>query len=173
MTYYARTLWTPPELTSLNLQLQHVVDHHILVFFLSQLISSVNSYLGFKCIFSYLPFKTHVYETLSFSGDLRSKPLITWWWSCGVYSSMHITSCCTHTHTHTHTRARAHNIFNHFSDIKVYLQWRIQDFPEEGRQLPGGRGGGNKQFCQIFPKTAWNRKNLDPGRRGGVPCAPT
>ena len=32
-----------------------------------------------------------------------------------------------------------------------------------GRQLP--RGGANIRFCQIFPKTAWNWKNLDP--RGG------
>ena len=29
-----------------------------------------------------------------------------------------------------------------------------------GRQLPGGT---NIWFCQIFPKTAWNWKNLDPG----------
>ena len=41
------------------------------------------------------------------------------------------------------------------------MQWRIQDFPEEGRQLP--RGGANIQICQSFPKTAWNWKNLDPG----------
>ena len=38
-----------------------------------------------------------------------------------------------------------------------------------GCQLP--RGGTNIRFCQIFPKTAWNRKNL--GARGGrgAPCA--
>ena len=40
--------------------------------------------------------------------------------------------------------------------------------PRRGRQLP--RGGANIRFCQIFPKTAWNWKNLGPG--GGVPCAP-
>ena len=45
-----------------------------------------------------------------------------------------------------------------------YIQWRIQDFPEEGRQLSGG--GANIRFCQIFPKTAWNWKNLDP--QGGA-----
>ena len=49
--------------------------------------------------------------------------------------------------------------------------WRIQDFPEKGAPTAGGRGGANIRICQIFPKTAWNWKNLDPGR-GGVPCAP-
>ena len=33
-------------------------------------------------------------------------------------------------------------------------QWRIQDFPERGRQLSGGGVGTNIRFCQIFPKTA-------------------
>ena len=32
--------------------------------------------------------------------------------------------------------------------------------PRRGRQL--SRGGANIRFCQIFPKTAWNWKNLDP-----------
>ena len=32
------------------------------------------------------------------------------------------------------------------------------------------QGGGNIQFCQIIPKTAWNRKNLDT--RGRVPRPP-
>ena len=36
------------------------------------------------------------------------------------------------------------------------LQWRIQDFPEGGREP--SRGAWTRQ---IFPKTAWNRKNLD------------
>ena len=39
-------------------------------------------------------------------------------------------------------------------------QWRIQDFPEEGAPTP--QGGANIRFCQNFPKTAWNWKNLDP-----------
>ena len=43
------------------------------------------------------------------------------------------------------------------------MQWRIQDFPEEG--APTSRGGANIQFCQNFPKTAWNWKNLDPRGR--------
>ena len=47
-------------------------------------------------------------------------------------------------------------------------QWRIQDFPEEGAPTP--RGGANIQFCQIFPKTARNWKNLDP--RGRASLAP-
>ena len=42
-------------------------------------------------------------------------------------------------------------------------QWRIQNFPEVG--APTLQGGANIRFCQIFPKTAWNWKNLDP--RGG------
>ena len=36
--------------------------------------------------------------------------------------------------------------------------------PRRGRQLP--RGGANIRFCQIFQKTAWNWKNLDP--QGGT-----
>ena len=44
-------------------------------------------------------------------------------------------------------------------EISSY-QWRIQDFPEEGAQTL--QGGANIWFCQIFPKTAWNWKNLDP-----------
>ena len=48
-------------------------------------------------------------------------------------------------------------------------QWRIQDFPEVGRQP--SRRGVNIRFCQIFPKTAWNWKNLDP-RGGRVFLAP-
>ena len=34
-----------------------------------------------------------------------------------------------------------------------YMQWRIQDFPEEGGPTLQG-GGANIRFCQIFPKTA-------------------
>ena len=41
--------------------------------------------------------------------------------------------------------------------------------PRRGRQLP--RGGANIRFCQIFPKTAWNWKNLAP-REAHVPRAP-
>ena len=33
-----------------------------------------------------------------------------------------------------------------------------------------GGGGANIRFCQNFPKTAWNWKNLDP--RGGASPAP-
>ena len=32
--------------------------------------------------------------------------------------------------------------------------------PRRGRQLSSG--GPNIRFCQNFPKTAWNWKNLDP-----------
>ena len=44
------------------------------------------------------------------------------------------------------------------------MQWRIQDLPEEGAPTPWGHA--NIRFCQIFPKTAWNWKNLDP--QGGA-----
>ena len=46
----------------------------------------------------------------------------------------------------------------------VPQQWRIQDFPEVGAPTP--QGGANIRFCQNFPKTAWNWKNLDP--QGGA-----
>ena len=49
-------------------------------------------------------------------------------------------------------------------------QWRIQDFPEEGAPTP--QGGANIRFCQNFPKTAWNWKNLDPQGRGSASLAP-
>ena len=43
--------------------------------------------------------------------------------------------------------------------------------PRRGRQLP--RGGANIRFCHIFPKTAWNWKNLGPRRGGGrIPRTP-
>ena len=44
--------------------------------------------------------------------------------------------------------------------LLICYQLRIQDFPEEG--MPTVQGGANIRFCQIFPKTAWNWKNLDP-----------
>ena len=52
--------------------------------------------------------------------------------------------------------------------VHLPLQWWIQDFPEEGAPTP--RGGANIRFCHIFPKTAWNWKNLGPG--GRIPCTP-
>ena len=42
--------------------------------------------------------------------------------------------------------------------------------PRWGRQLSRGKGGRNIRYCQIFPKTAWNWKNLDP--EGGVYADP-
>ena len=51
------------------------------------------------------------------------------------------------------------------------LQRRIQDFPR-GRGTPTPQGmGANIRFCQIFPKTAWNQKNLGV-QRGCTPLAP-
>ena len=45
---------------------------------------------------------------------------------------------------------------------------RVADPGSRGANSPGG---ANIRFCQIFPKTAWNRKNLDP-RRGCASLAP-
>ena len=42
-------------------------------------------------------------------------------------------------------------------------------FPQGGAPTP--QGGANIPFCQIFPKTAWNWKNLG-ARGGGRPCTP-
>ena len=48
------------------------------------------------------------------------------------------------------------------------LQWRIQDFPEEGAPTLGGGGGATCNFAKCSKKeTAWNWKNLDTGRGGG------
>ena len=56
--------------------------------------------------------------------------------------------------------------------IFKYQGWihsgRSRNSPRRGRQLPGG--GANIQFCHIFPKTAWNWKNLGPG--GRIPRTP-
>ena len=35
-------------------------------------------------------------------------------------------------------------------------------FSRGGAPTLRGGGGANIQFCQIFPKTAWNWKSLDP-----------
>ena len=48
------------------------------------------------------------------------------------------------------------------------IQWRIQDFPEEGAPTPHG-GTPTYDFAKKFPKTAWNWKNLD---RGATPSRP-
>ena len=54
--------------------------------------------------------------------------------------------------------------------IPIYLQWRIQDFPEEGAPTP--QGGANIRICRFFPKTAWNWKNLDPQGGRASPAPP-
>ena len=46
-------------------------------------------------------------------------------------------------------------------------QWRIQDFPQGGRQLPKVL-----LFFNFLPKTAWKWKNLDPQGGARVPGAP-
>ena len=50
------------------------------------------------------------------------------------------------------------------------LFWSAADprFPQRGRQLPGGGGGANIWFCQIFQKNAWNQKNLGAQEGGGA-----
>ena len=50
--------------------------------------------------------------------------------------------------------------------LQISIGSRIS--PGGGANFPGG---ANIRFCQIFPKTASNRKNLG-ARRGGTPCAP-
>ena len=50
----------------------------------------------------------------------------------------------------------------------LYWFWNIVPFTVADPGFPWGGGanppgGANIQFCQIFPKTAWNWKNLDPG----------
>ena len=44
-------------------------------------------------------------------------------------------------------------------------QWRKDPGFPRGGGANSPLGGANIRFCQIFPKTAWNWKNLDP--RGG------
>ena len=39
------------------------------------------------------------------------------------------------------------------------VQWRIQDFPEEGRQLPGGR---QHTILPNFPKNCMKLKEYGP-----------
>ena len=51
--------------------------------------------------------------------------------------------------------------------VIMQLQWRIQDFPEGGAWTLQGAW-----TRQIFPKTAWNRKNLDAQGGACVPHAP-
>ena len=59
--------------------------------------------------------------------------------------------------------------------LEFCIQWWIQDFPEEEAPTPRGGRGANIWFCQNFPKTAWNWKNLDPrgGGGGSVARAPS
>ena len=45
-------------------------------------------------------------------------------------------------------------------------------FPRGGGANPPGKGVADKRFCQIFPKTAWNWKNLDPKEGARVFRAP-
>ena len=52
-------------------------------------------------------------------------------------------------------------------NIVVGIQWRIQDFPQGGRQLPK-----LLLFFTFLPKTAWKWKNLDPQGGARVPGAP-
>ena len=56
---------------------------------------------------------------------------------------------------------------------KVTTAYTVADpgFPRGGgANSPGG--GANIRFCHIFPKTAWNWKNLGPRGRGRASLAP-
>ena len=47
------------------------------------------------------------------------------------------------------------------------VQWWIQDFPEEGCQLPGGC---QHTILPKFPKNCMKLKEFGPG--GSIPCTP-
>ena len=51
------------------------------------------------------------------------------------------------------------------------VQWRIQDFPEEGAPTPN-MGAPTYYLVKNFLKTAWKWKNLDPEGRGRASLAP-
>ena len=53
--------------------------------------------------------------------------------------------------------------------LNAEMQWRIQDFPEV--RAPTSRGRQHTILPNFPQKTAWNWKNLDPGR-GHVPRTP-
>ena len=54
--------------------------------------------------------------------------------------------------------------------IEVCLQWRIQDFPEEGCQLPGG--APTYDIVNCCGKLHENEEILAAGGGARVPCAP-
>ena len=56
-------------------------------------------------------------------------------------------------------------LYLHIVKFKISIGLPVADpgFPQEGAPtLRGGGGGASIRFCQIFPQTAWNWKNLDP-----------
>ena len=56
---------------------------------------------------------------------------------------------------------------------KVSFSVEDSGFLQGGGANSPGEGGSNIRFCQIFPKTAWNWKNLDPPGGGArVPRTP-
>ena len=75
-------------------------------------------------------------------------------------SSWHVS--CTKTSEYHNYRGKLKFI----SDFLVMSSGGSRISPRRGRQLPGG--GANIRFCQIFPKTAWNWMNLDPGGRASL-----
>ena len=62
------------------------------------------------------------------------------------------------------------NLQQHVLQMVYYFQWRIQDFPWGGRQLPNWVC--QPIICKFLPKTIWKWKNLDSGG-GARPWHPT
>ena len=50
------------------------------------------------------------------------------------------------------------------------MQWRIQDFPEEGAPTP--QGGRQHTNLSNFPKNCMKLKEFGPPGGARVPCAP-
>ena len=56
------------------------------------------------------------------------------------------------------------------TSVDYQYQWRIQDFPEVGRQLSEGRGGCQHNILPNFPKNCMKLKEFGPP--GSVPRGP-
>ena len=78
----------------------------------------------------------------------------------GLYDNVQNCLHWTYTDSYSDSNGFCTQFGTNISTDKVEFQWRIQDYSEVG--APTLRGVANIQFCQNFPKTAWNWKNLDP-----------
>ena len=105
--------------------------------------------------------------------------VINMWWMIQIHFWCNSCTpyCCQHDNQSL-LRTYYSNIDGNQSDCgwlcSNQLNWmsisgRSRISPRRGRQLPRG---ANIRFCQIFPKTAWNWKNLGPQGGMRVPRAP-